>query len=167
MVNNTNTFPFVWKNKDVIVDFLDRGMESLFDQKTRNIMRTELGLDFGKASFPKVDIIETNTSVVFYVDVTSFRKEDINISYSFEDNLLKISSANQEKKPEYPEMKDKGSTLIRTEIKRSNFKRMFEVSDEIYDCDNIKSSFVDGSLRIEIKKRKEDKKQKEINITID
>ena len=46
---------------------------------------------------------------------------------------------------------DKGAKVVRRELKQSSFKRQFELGEQL-DGDNIKASFKDGLLSIDIPK---------------
>lgn len=158
-------FPLLLRNRNGVNDLFEQMFSDLFDKKTTNILKSDFGLDLGKNSFPKIDVLENEKSLIFYVDLPGFKKEDITVDYSFEDECLSISSKSDNKR-EYDEMKDEKTIFLRKEIKRSKFVRSFSISKKVYETDRIKSSFKDGLLRIEIEKREFYNKQNK-SVTID
>ena len=59
---------------------------------------------------------------------------------------------------------DKGAKVVRRELKQSSFKRQFELGEQL-DGDNIKASFKDGLLSIDIPKV-EPAKPKKLSVKI-
>ena len=54
---------------------------------------------------------------------------------------------------------DTGAKVIRRELKQSSFKRQFELG-ELLDGENVKASFKDGLLSVEIPKIEPEKPKK-------
>src|SRR5574343_295800 len=127
-------------NRESIFDALDGALNEMFDKRTTNFLKNDFGLDLGKHSFPKIDVIDTQKGLVLYADLPSYSKDDIDIQYLRKDEILSICS-NSERKLEYDELKEENSKFIRKEIKRSKFIRQFSISNEIYNCENISSKF--------------------------
>ena len=67
------------------------------------------------------------------------------LSVEVEDGVLTISG------DKHGLFDDEGAKVIRRELKHSSFKRSFELG-ELLDGDNIKASFKDGLLSIDIPK---------------
>ena len=53
-----------------------------------------------------------------------------------------------------------GGTYLRREVKRSSFLRSFTADSKIFDLDNVKASFEDGVLELQIPKREPEQPKK-------
>ena len=76
-------------------------------------------------------------------EIPGLDKKDLSVEG--EDGVLTISG------DKHGLFDDTGAKVIRRELKHSSFKRSFELG-ELLDGDNIKASFKDGLLSIEIPK---------------
>ena len=99
----------------------------------------------------KTDIIERDNSYVIDIDLPGFNKEDIKIDVT--DGYLtinaKMSSSNKEN--------DKKEKYVRRERYFGECSRSFYVGEDI-ESDDIKASFKNGILSLEIPKVDEQKK---------
>lgn len=99
----------------------------------------------------KTDIIERDNSYVIDIDLPGFSKEDIKIDVT--DGYLtinaKMSSSNKEN--------DKKEKYVRRERYFGECSRSFYVGEDI-ESDDIKASFKNGILSLEIPKVDEQKK---------
>lgn len=120
----------------------DAVFNQLQDQMFPN-MKQELGIDFAKGAYPKVNAYDYDDKIGIIAEVPGLRKKQLDISV--EDGLLTISGD----KHGY---EDKDARVIRRELKHSSFRRSFELSDDL-DSDNISASFEDGLLSIMIPKK--------------
>ncbi|HXH19578.1 MAG TPA: Hsp20/alpha crystallin family protein [Chitinophagales bacterium] len=100
----------------------------------------------GLSGQPAVNIRETDKSFVLEVAAPGYKKEDFSVTV--ENDLLTIS-CNQENKVEESE---KGYT--RQEFSYSSFSRSFTLPDSV-NADNIKGSYNNGILTIELPKKPE------------
>lgn len=100
-------------------------------------------MPFEKMGFSfKVDMKETDTSYVVEADLPGIAKEDVDIDYK--NNYLTIKAKREEK------VEEKKENFVRKERKYGEFKRMFYVDN--VDEDNIKATFTDGVLKVELPK---------------
>jgi HSP20 family protein len=53
-----------------------------------------------------------------------------------------------------------GGTYLRREVKRSSFLRSFTADSKIFNLDNVKASFEDGVLELQIPKREPEQPKK-------
>lgn len=93
-----------------------------------------------------VDVKETDTSYAISADLPGFKKDSIMIN--FENNYVTLSAKRED------DIETKGSDFIRKERHFGEFKRSFYFSN-IKD-DDIKASFKDGVLTINLPKEKKD-----------
>ena len=99
----------------------------------------------------KTDIKEHDKHFELLVDLPGFNKEDIKMN--IEDGYLVINAKTNNENEE----KDKKGKFVRKERYYGECSRSFYVGKDITDED-IKASFKNGTLRIEIPKKEEQKK---------
>lgn len=100
---------------------------------------------------PAVNIRETDKSFVLEVAAPGFDKGDFNVNV--ENDLLTISAKKETKKEE----EEKGYT--RREFSYSSFSRSFTLPDSV-NADNIKGTYNNGILTVELPKKPEATKVK-------
>ena len=94
-------------------------------------------------AYPKVNVYEYDDKVGVVAEIPGLDKKDLSIDV--EDGILTISG------DKHGLFDDAGATVLRRELKHSSFKRQFELG-ELLDGEQIKASFKDGLLSIEIPK---------------
>lgn len=137
---------------------------STFDKMFDDIARTSfpelyqnLGVEpFGKSSYPKVNVISDNDSVVIEAELAGYKKEDIDISV--QDGVLTLSG----KASQHTEYTDKAVYLLR-ELKRSVFSRSFKLGDQL-DVSDVNAKFDNGLLTISIQKLTKEPETKKVTI---
>ena len=105
----------------------------------------------GFSGKPAVNIRETDNSFTLEVAAPGFSKEQFNINV--ENDLLTISASTESKKEE----DEKGYT--RREFSYSSFSRSFTLPDSV-NADNIKGTYTNGILHVELPKKAEAAKVK-------
>lgn len=96
----------------------------------------------------KTDVTETDSGYTLKADMPGVSKENIRISLN--EGVLNISADSSAEKEE----KDKDGRVIRSERYSGNFSRSFYVGDGVTE-DEIKASYKDGVLTINIPKKEE------------
>ena len=94
-------------------------------------------------AYPKVNVYEYDDKVGVVAEIPGLDKKDLSIDV--EDGILTIAGN------KHGLFDDAGAKVIRRELKQSSFKRQFELG-ELLDGEQIKASFKDGLLSIEIPK---------------
>ena len=107
------------------------------------------------AWIPPVDIAEDKDKIVLTAELPGFQENQIEIQ--MEGNLLTLRGERR-----FEEKKD-GRNYHRVERSYGQFVRSFTLPDNV-DRDNIKASFRDGILQIELPKR-EEAKPRQIKVT--
>ena len=107
-----------------------------------------------EASLMKTDIKETKNKYIVDVDLPGFKKENINLSLN--DGYLSI-----EAKVDKEENNDKDEKFVRRERFHGECSRSFYVGKEIKEED-IDAEFKDGILKVEIPKKSEEDRAKEV-----
>ena len=135
--------PTIFKHRDNFIDSFDR----VFDQMVHKQFPTltdELGLDFLKSAYPKVDIVDFKDRLEITSEIPGLSKKDISIEVK--EGTLTIAGQKKEKK----ENGEKGTYLYR-ELKHSSFRRSFLLGDNLAP-DEIKAKFENGILNVSIPK---------------
>lgn len=145
-------------DRETFIHSIDSKFDDIWNQVFPEFGKA-FGVDvFEKQSYPKINAIDYSDRVEIEAAVPGLSKEDVNIEFS--DGTLTISG---EKKQS---AKDENVQYIYRELKRSSFKRSFNVDPSLLDAERITASFKDGILTISIPKVKPIKKEvKKINIS--
>ncbi|MDP4091313.1 MAG: Hsp20/alpha crystallin family protein [Bacillota bacterium] len=129
-------------------DFIDNFFGSFFDDDFL-MPSTFMGKSF------RVDLKENENSYVIDADLPGVPKEAVNIEY--ENNYLIISAKREDN------IEDKKDNYVRRERHYGEFRRAFYVDN--IDENNIKASFKDGVLKVELpKSAKEVQRKKKVDI---
>lgn len=96
-----------------------------------------------QAWLPRVDIIESDSSLTLRYELAGFRSEDLEVT--LDDNLLTVRGT---RSPALPE----GSTYRLQESAEGSFSRSIRVGEEI-DSEGIEATFNDGVLQVVLRKR--------------
>jgi HSP20 family protein len=146
----------VLNSRDNFISTFDK----MFDDMTRSSfpeLFEHLGVEpFGKASYPKVNVISNDDSVLIEAELAGYKKDEIDISV--QDGVLTISG----KASQSTEQTDKAVYLLR-ELKRSAFSRSFKVGDQL-DVSDVDAKFNNGLLTITIQKLTKEPETKKVTI---
>ena len=102
-------------------------------------------------AYPKVNVYEYDDKVGVVAEIPGLDKKDLSIDV--EDGVLTVAGN------KHGLFDDTGATVLRRELKHSSFKRQFELGEQL-NGENIKASFKDGLLSIEIPKIEPEKPKK-------
>ena len=104
----------------------------------------DMGIDFAKGAYPRVDVIDGDDAVFIEAEIPGLTKEDVAVEVK--DNLLVISG---QRKGVHED--DKHTRYILKELKKSQFRRSFTLTDKL-DASKIEASFNNGLLTIAVPK---------------
>ena len=128
-------------------NFVD-AFDSMFDKIIQTNFPTfsqEFGVDlFSKGAYPKVNITDYHDRETMVAEVAGLTKEDVDIDYK--DGVLSISGNRVESS-------DGTGTIVHRELKKSSFKRSWNVNEDVLDCVKAKATFSNGVLELSIPKR--------------
>ena len=139
-----NNSPSLFSNRDEFLvpfsnmfdDFFNSGFPDLFN---------DFGIEmYGKSSYPKVDIRDTETTTVVEAELPGLSKDQVSVE--IKDGVLSIRGEKQEKTDN-----STGSRYIHKELKKSSFSRSFSLGDN-YDKDTIDAKFINGILEVTLQK---------------
>lgn len=96
-----------------------------------------------QAWLPRVDIIESDSSLIVRYGLAGFSSEDLEVT--LDDNLLTVRGT---RSPVVPE----GSTYRLHELAQGSFSRSIRVGEEV-DSERIEATLSDGILEVVLRKR--------------
>jgi HSP20 family molecular chaperone IbpA len=136
----------------------DRLFDNLISSTFPEFRKT-FGVDaIQKASYPKVNILETNAEIRFVAEIAGLTKDDVTISIkdqpylnsNYNGAVPKILAISGKKESE---KKDDNVKYLLRELKHSYFERTFVINDhDQYDFDNVSAKHENGVLTISIPK---------------
>ena len=106
---------------------------------------------------PRVDIAETDKEFVIKAEIPEVKKEDVKVTV--DNGVLTIRGERKQEKEE------KGKKFHRVERRYGSFARSFTLPGNV-DTTNIKASFKDGMLNLQIQKT-EEVKSKAIHVKVE
>ena len=136
-----NPFPII--DRDEFLTPFDRMFDKIVESNFPDITKSVGVKPFQGTAYPKVNVYEYDDKVGVVAEIPGLDKKDLSVEV--EDGVLTISG------DKHGLFDDSGAKVIRRELKHSSFKRSFELG-ELLDGENIKASFKDGLLSIEIPK---------------
>jgi HSP20 family protein len=136
-----NPFPII--DRDEFLTPFDRMFDKIVESNFPDITKSVGVKPFQGTAYPKVNVYEYDDKVGVVAEIPGLDKKDLTVEV--DDGVLTISG------DKHGSFDDSRAKVIRRELKHSSFKRSFELG-ELLDGDNIKASFKDGLLSIEIPK---------------
>ena len=134
-------FPII--DRDSFLTPFDRMFDQIVESNFPDINKSVGVKPFQGSAYPKVNVYEYDDKIGVIAEIPGLDKKDLSVEV--EDGVLTISG------DKHGLFDDEGAKVIRRELKHSSFKRSFELG-ELLDGDNIKASFKDGLLSIQIPK---------------
>ena len=136
-----NTFPVI--DRDSFLTPFDKMFDQLFETSFPEVIRNVGVKPYQGSAYPKVNVYEYDEKVGIVAEIPGLDKKHLNVEV--EDGTLTISGEKHHIK------EDSGAKVLRRELKASSFKRNFELGENL-DGDNIKATFKNGILNIDIPK---------------
>lgn len=126
------------------VTSLDKVFDTMINTSFPSFTK-DFGVDiFGKASFPKVDILDTPNAVEIHAEIPGIHKDNVEVKVE-PGNVLCIKGSRGE------ETADETKKYVLRELKRSSFCRKFLIGDNL-DSKKVSAKFTNGVLEITIPK---------------
>ena len=141
VVFNRRTLPMI--DRDSFLTPFDKMFDQLVSAQFPEMTKTVGVNPMSNTAYPKVNVYEYDDKVGVVAEIPGLDKKDLSIDV--EDGVLTVAGN------KHGLFDDTGATVLRRELKHSSFKRQFELG-ELLDGENIKASFKDGLLSIEIPK---------------
>ena len=146
----------VLNNRDNFISTFDKMFDE-FARKDFPEFFQHFGAEpFGKAAYPKVNVITNDEAVVIEAELAGYKKNEIDIEVK--EGVLTISGGASQ----LNEQTDKVVYLLR-ELKRSSFSRSFKLGDQL-DASEVDAKFDNGLLTITIQKLQKEPESKKVTI---
>ena len=147
-------FPAI--DRDEFLTPFDRMFDKIVSAQFPEIEKQVGVKPFSGTAYPKVNVYEYDDKVGIIAEIPGLDKKDLKIDV--EEGILIISG------DKHGLFDDSGAKVLRRELKGSSFKRQFELGEQL-DGENIKASFKDGLLSVDIPKV-EPTKPKKLSVKI-
>ncbi len=141
-----------WKKRNGMFPTINSIFDNFFEDDDFNLFRWR-----GGASFPSVNVKDEDDSYSLEVAAPGLTKKDFNIEV--DKGVLTVSSETKK------EDKEETENYTRQEFSYSSFSRSFWLPEEVKE-DNIKATYKDGILSIDVPKVKVAKKKTAKKIAI-
>jgi HSP20 family protein len=141
LVNRNNNVPFF--DRDSFLTPFDKMFDTLFETSFPEVVRTVGVKPFEGTAYPKVNVYEYDNKVGIVAEIPGLDKKDLEIEVT--DEVLTIAGK------KHSIVEDENAKVLRRELKGSSFKRSFTLGESL-NGDNIKASFKNGVLNIDIPK---------------
>ena len=103
------------------------------------------------SKIPNIDVIDRNKEIFIKAELPGFDKDDLDISISDSQLVIKAKSCTEEKEEE--------GDYLKQEIRKSEIYRSVLLPAEVEE-DNIKTSYKNGVLKLTIPKQKKSQRKK-------
>jgi HSP20 family protein len=140
LINRTNIPHF---DRDEFLTPFDRVFDQLFETNFPEFVRSVGVKPYQGSAYPKVNVYEYDEKVGIIAEIPGLDKKHLNVEV--EDGVLTVSGEKHHIK------EDENAKVLRRELKASSFKRNFELGENL-DGENIKATFKNGILNIDIPK---------------
>ena len=146
----------VLNNRDNFISTFDKMFDEFARKDFPEFFQHWGAEPFGKAAYPKVNVITNDEAVVIEAELAGYKKDDIDIEVK--EGVLTISGGASQ----LNEQTDKVVYLLR-ELKRSSFSRSFKLGDQL-DASEVDAKFDNGLLTITIQKLQKEPESKKVTI---
>ena len=136
-----NNVPFF--DRDSFLTPFDKMFDQLFETSFPEVIRNVGVKPFEGTAYPKVNVYEYDDKVGIVAEIPGLDKKDLEIEVT--DEVLTISGK------KHSIVEDENAKVLRRELKGSSFKWSFTLGESL-NGDNIKASFKNGVLNIDIPK---------------
>ena len=123
--------------------------DSLFDKLVNQAFPNfgqEFGVNFfGNSSYPRVNVVDLKNEIAIEAEIAGLDKENVSVDY--EEGLLTITGNKKD------EVEEDGAKYVYRELKRSSFRRSFQLDETSLEVEKISAKFVNGILNVSIPKK--------------
>jgi len=138
------SLPALLDSRSEFISSFDKMFDRMVEKSFPSFSK-DLGVEFfGNSSYPKVDVIDTDTSILIHAEIPGLTKEEVEINVE-PGKILSIKGSRKQKNHE------EGTTWIIKELKHSSFTRKFLLGDNM-NTDAVEAKFSNGILEITVPK---------------
>ena len=134
-------FPLI--DRDDFLTPFDKMFDQIVEASFPDVTKSIGVKPFQGTAYPKVNVYEYDEKVGIVAEIPGLDKKDLTIEVT--DGNLTISGE------KHSIVGDENAKVLRRELKGSSFKRSFALGDNL-NGDNIKASFKNGVLNIDVPK---------------
>ena len=130
-------------DRDSFLTPFDKLFDTMFETNFPEFVDTVGVKPFSGTAYPKVNVYEYDDKVGIVAEIPGLDKKDLDVEV--EEGVLTILGK------KHSIVEDENAKVLRRELKGSSFKRSFTLGESL-NGDNIKASFKNGVLNIDIPK---------------
>ena len=130
-------------DRDEFLTPFDKMFDSMVESQFPEVVKSVGVKPYQGSAYPKVNVYEYDEKVGIIAEIPGLDKKHLNVEV--EDGVLTVSGEKHHIK------EDENAKVLRRELKASSFKRNFELGENL-DGENIKATFKNGILNIDIPK---------------
>jgi len=130
-------------DRDTFLTPFDKMFDSMVESQFPEVVKSVGVKPYQGSAYPKVNVYEYDEKVGIIAEIPGLDKKHLNVEV--EDGVLTVSGEKHHIK------EDENAKVLRRELKASSFKRNFELGENL-DGENIKATFKNGILNIDIPK---------------
>ena len=130
-------------DRDEFLTPFDKMFDSMVESQFPEVVKSVGVKPYQGSAYPKVNVYEYDDKVGIVAEIPGLDKKHLNVEV--EDGVLTVSGEKHHIK------EDEKAKVLRRELKASSFKRNFELGENL-DGENIKATFKNGILNIDIPK---------------
>ena len=130
-------------DRDTFLTPFDKMFDSMVESQFPEVVKQVGVKPYQGSAYPKVNVYEYEDKVGIVAEIPGLDKKHLNVEV--EDGVLTVSGEKHHIK------EDEKAKVLRRELKASSFKRNFELGENL-DGENIKATFKNGILNIDIPK---------------
>ena len=130
-------------DRDTFLTPFDKMFDQMVETQFPDVVKSVGVKPYQGSAYPKVNVYEYDEKVGIVAEIPGLDKKHLNVEV--EDGVLTVSGEKHHIK------EDEKAKVLRRELKASSFKRNFELGENL-DGENIKATFKNGILNIDIPK---------------
>ena len=130
-------------DRDTFLTPFDKMFDQMVETQFPDITKSVGVRPYAGSAYPKVNVYEYDDKVGIIAEIPGLDKKQLEVSV--EEGVLTISG------DKHSAFENDGAKVLRRELKGSSFKRNFELGENL-DGENIKATFKNGILNIDVPK---------------
>ena len=130
-------------DRDTFLTPFDKMFDQMVESQFPDVVKSVGVKPYAGSAYPKVNVYEYEDKIGIIAEIPGLDKKQLEVSV--EEGVLTISG------DKHSAFENDGAKVLRRELKGSSFKRNFELGENL-DGENIKATFKNGILNIDVPK---------------